>query len=447
MTNKRYNSFYTYPDSLVGAVAAIEAIKGGVAILNSPTGCKFSSSFIVDKQHPENVEPDTTDFQEEFFSGQSRVPCTYLDELDYIHGSEEKLGSLLKLVEQKGFRLAGIVNGPGTALIGDDLAGIVKESQVNIPVLSIEASSFTGQASDGHNLVWEKLLKIYEQAEPAKGADLVITGSNLLSLRCMDDIQQLKDELAIAGIKNIVNVGAGTELQDIDRILNSKVIVSMNEPYGNKIAEKISGKYSAKNLSDGLLAPVGLQASEKWLAAVVKELNGDIDPLKEYFAAARKKLYRVLSIFHTRMSMFEGLTCFISTDSAIAAPLMLYLFDYLGIRPVAVSLLERAESSEKFIDEFINKRNLNIRLLTNLNQFDEANMLRELKPDIIFGSTNNYSVACAALNRKMPYVPVTYPESGKIYLARRPLMGIGGTLTLTENLINQINIMSKMPWL
>ena len=50
--NNHSNSFYTYHDSLPGSIAAFEGIRGGVAILNSPTGCKFASSFFVESQDP-----------------------------------------------------------------------------------------------------------------------------------------------------------------------------------------------------------------------------------------------------------------------------------------------------------------------------------------------------------------------------------------------------------
>lgn len=442
MSRDIFSPFYTYPDSLTGAIAAVESIKGGVSILNSPTGCKFSPSFLVDKQDPGNQGVDPSEYQEEFFFGQPRVPCTYLDEIDFIHGSEEKLDRLLKVIEKKGYDIAAIINGPGTALIGDDLEGIIRNSGVKIPVLTVEATSFNAQASEGHNQVWLQILD-KNNVESNEETELLITGSNLLSLRCMDDIHQLKDELALGGIKNIVNIGPGADLKELGKIKNSNLIVSINEPYGNKIAAHISGKYQTKTPDNMLLAPVGLQASEKWLSSVVKELNGDLVSLKNYFIEARQKLHRVISRFHSRMALPEGLTCFINADSAIAAPLMLYLYDYLGISPIAVSLLERAQNAENFIDLFIKERNLNTKVLTNLNQFDESKLLTTLQPDIIFGSAHDYSIAYKTFGKKVPYVSVAFPDIGKIYITRQPLMGIGGTLVLTENILNAIIPLSR----
>lgn len=420
-----YKSFYTYPDSLTGAIAAIESINGGVALLNSPPGCRYTASFVIEKQDTVNTSED-------------RVPCTSLDETDFIHGSAEKLKKLLKQIEQQGFKLAGIVNGPGTALIGDDLEGIVKSSEVKVPVINIEASSFTGQASEGHNQVWQKILNMQTDSSASPQNDLVITGSTLLSLRCLDNIEQIKDELVIAGIKKVINIGPGAGLEELGKIKNSKAVISMNEAYGNKLAELISEKHGIKNLFPGLLAPIGLQASEKWLSCIVTELNGDLEALNNYIASSKAKLDSVLSRFRSVNAMPEDLTCFISADSAIAAPLMLYLQDYLGIKPLAVSLLERAENSEKFIQE-----NFDTQVLTNLNPLEEAELLQKLQPDIILGSSNDYSIAYKTFGTKVPFVAISYPEAGRIFLTKRPLMGIAGTLVLTENILNEINSLSR----
>lgn len=89
------------PDALTGALMAIEGITDARAVLNSPTGCKFYHGHIADKQYPRDSSYDPLQYQEKFFFGQPRIPCTYLDEDDYVAGSTEKLKSILPDMAKK----------------------------------------------------------------------------------------------------------------------------------------------------------------------------------------------------------------------------------------------------------------------------------------------------------------------------------------------------------
>ncbi len=115
------------PDSLSGLIFGFQGIRNALVILNGPTGCKFYHSITAENQSVEKDDYDTLNWPDEWFFGQRRVPCTYLDKRDYVYGSEDKLRDAVREVLSRVHTdVLAVVNSPGAALIGDDLERIVR---------------------------------------------------------------------------------------------------------------------------------------------------------------------------------------------------------------------------------------------------------------------------------------------------------------------------------
>ena len=84
------------PDSITGMIFASEGIRNAIVLLNGPMGCKFyhstTSGFLA--KHPplrnaagESVEKGQVEYDilNNYFFRQSRVPCTWLDEIGRAH--------------------------------------------------------------------------------------------------------------------------------------------------------------------------------------------------------------------------------------------------------------------------------------------------------------------------------------------------------------------------
>ena len=87
-----------FPDSLTGAILAVEGIRDAAAVLNGPTGCKYFHGAIAEDQLPRAGSFDPLLYSERFYFGQPRVPATYLDSDDYIFGASDKLRRILPIV-------------------------------------------------------------------------------------------------------------------------------------------------------------------------------------------------------------------------------------------------------------------------------------------------------------------------------------------------------------
>ena len=79
------------PDSFSGILFAMEGVENVLTLLNGPSGCKFYHSAPSDSQALRQKEFDPLNYPEEWYFGQPRIPCTFLDRRDYVYGSKEKL--------------------------------------------------------------------------------------------------------------------------------------------------------------------------------------------------------------------------------------------------------------------------------------------------------------------------------------------------------------------
>ena len=168
------------PDSFSGIILALEGVSRTVVLLNGPTGCKFYHSALSDNQSIRQFEFDPLNYPEKWYFGQPRVPCTYLDNSDYIYGSRDKLEEALTfLLDQVPFELLCIVNSPGAALIGDDLKGIAGQIVRDRPVMTIETPGFSSDVCSGYEIAAIELIK---QLRPPRSEAVIPATVNLLGL-------------------------------------------------------------------------------------------------------------------------------------------------------------------------------------------------------------------------------------------------------------------------
>jgi nitrogenase molybdenum-iron protein alpha/beta subunit len=168
------------PDGFIGAVFAFEGIGDAATILNSPTGCKLFMSRTLEQQYPREFDFEEMRYAEEFFFGQARLPCTYLDDYDYVFGSSQKLDYVFGRVADKGYRFVGVLNSPGAALIGDDLARYLAWSGIKIPALVIDKPDFSGPFAEGWSNTVRRTIELLDP-RPVAAQDKCV---NLMGGEC-----------------------------------------------------------------------------------------------------------------------------------------------------------------------------------------------------------------------------------------------------------------------
>lgn len=422
------------PDAFTGSILAVEGIRDAAVILNGPTGCKLYHSFLSDRQFPRESSHDPLAFQDEFYFGQPRVPCTCLDGEDYIRGSLEKFERALTAIVAKEKGLLMVINSPGASLVGDDLESGIKKAGLQDRCFVVENPGFSLPAARGFENVALALLehlKIRLTSGPLtlsnskKKVNLI--GLSLLHKHWEGSVAEMKRLLAFLDLEVGAVFLAGTTLDELRESGDAACNIVLFPEYGRRIAEWYRERFGIPAVFSPLGAPLGFDATESLLREVAAVLDLDPAPALAEVRKARQASYRHISRFHSYSGLPKGASFSIRADSSLAFPLTHWLYSYLGMAPLAVKLLpgsdsEAAESLRVFLEE---------------KGFNEA-LDRDLSlesADIAFADGPTLQLLKAKGCCKSG-IEIALPEEGYIHIIPKTYLGVSGALLFLEEIIN-----------
>ena len=435
------------PDSLSGLLFGFEGIQKSVVILNGPTGCKFYHSITVDNQSLRKDDYDPLNYPEEWFFGQGRVPCTYLDKRDYVYGSSEKLDDIIDFILSRTRpEILVVVNSPGAALIGDDLERIVRsaverncsaraadreapESRAAlgdatagpIPVITCQSPGYSKDVSSGYSEACSVLIEALagannddlpdetDNSKPETNAAgsgrtpvVNILGLSIYHKYHQGDIAEITRLLGLAGIKVNTTLLCESTLEEIKKIGAADLNILLDPEYGLESAKLLERKYGTPYVSSGY--PVGFRAAEEMLKSVFDELgNAGFKSIKMAPALEDIEKARATSYIHiARMSSLTGLPK--GVPFAVHAPEAIrkgysdFLTGYLGMKEV---------SSDEKADIIL----------------ADGNTIARLKADGLgFGG-----------------IEISLPSIGYIDVIPKTHIGASGGMLLIEQILNGLN--------
>lgn len=419
------------PDALTGALMAIEGITDARAVLNSPTGCKFYHGHIADKQYPRDSSYDPLQYQEKFFFGQPRIPCTYLDEDDYVAGSTDKLKSILPDIAEKSGKLLVVVNSPGASLIGDDLKRFMAEAGLQERCLAIESTGFSCPVTTGFEDAALRMLEWMDIKPLARVQNKVnLIGLSILHKNWESSIAELRRLLALMDLKVGSVLVAGSNVDDIRRSSDAACNIVVCNEYGMGIGRWYEERFGIPMIVSREGAPIGYEATEAWVLAISQVLGIDPSAALEEIKKEKKKVYRKISRFHSLTGLPKGASFAVKADSSIALPLTKCLYYYMGMVPVAVKVCSGGDiEQEQMLKEF-------------LTQIDFENAWDcfpgEESADIVIADGHT-----VGLMRERELcrggVEISMPSEGRLEFLPRTHVGTAGMLFLLEVILNGFN--------
>ncbi|NLF88077.1 hypothetical protein GX563_04555 [Candidatus Bathyarchaeota archaeon] len=432
---KNYSTASTRPDSLTGAIAAFEGINEACILLNGPLGCKVYVSYMASLLSPRLSTPKA-DYLSDFYFGQSRVPCTYIDEQDFIYGTEHKVTQALKMLDSKNYGLIGVVNHSGTSLIGDDLSRIIQSSNINTPAVPIESSGFNGTYASGfQNAVTKILSCITPKADKKVPKSVNLIGYTLFHYNWENDVAELERMLELFGVKVISTLCTADSIANIKSASQAELNVVVHEEYGNTIASFMEKEYGIPHIGLEIGSPYGLSASEIWFKDIAGFFKLTDEPINTESARIRKKCYPTLLRATAINNHLRGLPFGIFGDSSQVTSVTAFLYEYLGMCPVVVGVKEVGANSLDMLKTYLAENSLETKILVNPDQYELADCLNETTPRLVFGGRIEEKIV---LSLKFPaqFIPFSFPYYDRVNLTSRPIVGFNGVLTLVEEIIN-----------
>lgn len=416
------------PDALTGALMAIEGITDARAVLNSPTGCKFYHGHIADKQYPRDSSYDPLQYQEKFFFGQPRIPCTYLDEDDYVAGSTEKLKSILPDIAKKSGKLIVVVNSPGASLIGDDLKRFMTEAGLQDRCIAIESTGFSCPVTTGFEDAVLRMLEWMDiQPLPCVHNKVNLVGISILHKNWEGSVSELKRLLALMGLEVGSVLVAGSSVDEIRRSSDAACNIVVCSEYGLGIGRWYEEKFGIPMAVSPEGAPVGYEATEAWIRTIAEVLGIDPSVALEEVRKERKKVHRKIARFHSLTGLPKGASFALKADSSLALPLTKCLYYYLGMVPVAVNVCPGGDiEQEQMLKEFLTRIDFQ-------NAWD--NFPGEEPADIVIADGHTVGLM-REWGQCRDGVEISLPSEGRLEFLSRTHMGTEGMLFLLEGILN-----------
>lgn len=328
------------PDGFLGTLLAIEGISDARAVMNGPTGCRGYPAYFSDRHYRRDTSSGRHPFDELFFFGQSRIPCTYLDSDDYVHGSTEKLREFLPIIAGKGAALMAIVNSPGTSLIGDNLGRFLAEAHLDHLCMAFEEAAYSRPFSEGFDetiasvLRWLKLNRL---PQPKKRINLL--GFSMIQKHWQGNLAEVRHLCELMGFSVVSAPGAGSSVSDLRESTTASCNLVVFPEYCRNTAEFYMSEFGIPAVTSPDGAPVGFTATEAWIHAVAVATGSDPGPALEEIKRRRAHASHQISRCHFGANYPKGATFAVRGDSSFVLPLTTWLNEYLGMVPVSVDFV------------------------------------------------------------------------------------------------------------
>ena len=460
------------PDSLSGLIFAFEGISNCTVLLNGPTGCKYYHSSVSDNQIIRQTEFDPLKFPEKWYFGQPRVPCSYLDNYDYVFGSSDKLEETLTYIRDNiKFDMICIVNSPGAALIGDDLEAIARRvitdkpvispeivpeispeiSPEIAPVISIETPGFSEDVCKGYergvlhlidNLFPNRSNKSASPYYPSGDSQsplecsflrhnqnlksVNILGLSLYHRNCTGDIAELKRMMELCGITVNCILCADCDLQSIKKLPDASLNIVIHPEYALETAKYLHSLFGTDYyICNG--PPIGFSATEALMREICNRLDADISGFTEYCARARARAYSFISRINSLAGLPRGATFAVEGTYSELYAYTSFLVRYLGMIPICASVVNPGSNCFKgklydLYDEFC------------IGDILDRDII-ETDGKLVFANGNTIA---RLMMRKHSFMGIetALPTLGYVDVIPKTHIGVHGALTLVEQVLS-----------
>jgi nitrogenase molybdenum-iron protein alpha/beta subunit len=407
--------------ALTGAATFFAGIPDAVMVANSPLWCYFYAQRHIEKQCP---------------SAGSRFFCSQADEDAVVYGTEECLLTILQSIKQTCKPSVLLIeNSCAVSLIGDDIAGIAKQAQMDCPVICIDSSGLIGGFWEGYQMA----AKAYFEIMPLQPRSMVephtvnLLGCSVGYYNEVHDIQELQRMLTLAGYRVLACPGAGSTTKEIANMTQAQLNIVVHEELGREMAQRLQQQYDIPYVS--LLPPYGINGSLNWLQTISYHMSGDDNGLQTIQREAAS-LQQKLSIATLEMQRVWGDIWFDST--LIAAPSSVALGIALAVRcewidtKRMVTVLHNGVSINQIYPDCIDK------VLDGYKEGQEIEQyLAGLSGGLLMGSSGEKAILHQQAIQNVVCQPISLPVYDEAVFTNRPFMGLQGTCYLLEALWNK----------
>ena len=315
-------------DGFLASVIAAESVLGCRAVIHGPGGCRTHSS----RLSARTVLRDYSIREGPFYFDHPRVPCTYIDEEDYVNGADYKVQDLVSEIDAE---LVVVIQSPGTSLIGDDLNGAVYRSGYGGAFVVAENNLMSERPHVGYDSTIASMVGAVCARTGTDPGVVNVVGLPVTLEGWESTVGELRSYVEAMGLTVGAFVGAGCTVGELRGSSRAGITVSVLPEYCGATMEVYRRLGSHCVVPE---VPIGFQSTGSWIRTVADAAGVDPAPALEVLSGMERRSSRVLL-----SGMHEGMKARCSTysvdlDTTAVAPLVEWLHSYLGMFPEAIDV-------------------------------------------------------------------------------------------------------------
>ncbi|MCL2147839.1 MAG: nitrogenase component 1 [Methanomassiliicoccaceae archaeon] len=325
-------------DGFTGALMAVESFSDGRAVLHGPGGCRNYHNFLSSLCYPRAMPADFKKYSIPYFFGQARMPCTYIDEDNYINGSEGKLDECIPVICGIDDSFDVFINSPGAALIGDNVTDAIERAGFSHKAMAIEESLISQPFSSSYDHTVRSIIEwMVPEKRDAVPRSVNILGLPISSIDWQDAVAELGSILGDMGITVVSTPGAGCSAAGVAASTSAECNVCVCPEYCRGTAEMYEREYGIPTIFSDTGAPVGFDAVQHWARNIAAAMGADPSKVDARVRSARERAFkRIKGSMQARRVRCTRFTAM--ADSSVVFPLTKWLYDYLCMVPASISV-------------------------------------------------------------------------------------------------------------
>jgi nitrogenase molybdenum-iron protein beta chain len=372
-----------------------------------------------------------------YMSG-TNAPSTNLGEIEVVFGGENRLAeqirATLDLIDGDAYV---VVNGCISAMIGDDVAGVVQQfAEARAPVLAIEASGFGGNTYVGYDAAFSAFVKHIAKPQP-KIQGLV----NILGLVPYQDVfwrgtlRSLRSILEKLGLKVNQVIGDHSGILGVHALSAAELTIVLSPWVGVPTARLIESRFGIPYIAFPNV-PVGPVDTSDFLRSVAEKLGLDSDKVEAVIAEEEREAYDDLNIAGDTLSTFGSALPFsIVGNSAQAVGLVRFLANVAGFS--ALEVIINDDPPEEVRPQLLERlNNLESGLQPSIHfEVDTWKIRQILKKSICRVLLASSQERYLAESERKIFVATTFPANNRL-VVRDHYAGYGGGINIVEQIVS-----------
>lgn len=380
---------------LLPALAMLNTLPDNVVLQHSAVGCGSCS-------HSQNANVRFGSAARQGLAKDGVWLSTAMNETDVITGGEEKLEQAIIEADRRYHPFSiTVVSGCVPGIIGDEIDGVVQRIQpeVKARLLPVHCEGFKTKiwatAYDAvYHGIGRTLLRGGEQGEtagglsPFKGLERLPATVNLMNVSSMGRVDELELERLLRSLALEVNVfPVFAHPESMVRATQAALSISTCPTHDDYFLSYLEERFGVPALIQHM--PIGIENTGLWLRDVAARFGIEQQAV-QIIEQEERELRAALAEFRP---LFEGKKVFISAGE-FRALATARLLEEIGFTVVGIRSFHHDQFAEvEYRKLAASSREDYVIDIANVQPFEEANLLRRLKPDLFLGHANGNGTA------------------------------------------------------